>query len=73
MKVTYQSSNYAPEKILRRYVRRSSDGYQFCEVGQDRRYDLRQGTVEADEIPEAIRIKADALKGQYFGYVDWPI
>jgi len=73
MKVTYQSKNYAPEKILRRYVRRGVDGeYWFCEVGQDRRYDLRQGTVEATEIAEDVRKKADELKGQYFGYVEWP-
>ena len=73
MKVTYQSTNYAPEKIMRRYARCGPDGYEFCEVGKDRRYDLRRGTVEPNELPEAIRLKADALKGQYFAYVDWPI
>lgn len=61
MKITYQSNKYAPENVLKRYVRRSTaaGGYDFCEVGKDRRHDLRQGTVEADELPEAVRIAAD--------------
>lgn len=73
MKIKNQSPKYAAEKVLRRYVKRVGDEYWFCEVGQDRRYDLRQGIVEASELPEAVRLRADEQKGQYFGYVDWPI
>lgn len=72
MKVTYQSQNYAPEKVLRRYVCHGHDGYQFCEVGADRRYDLRQGTVDSSEIPETVKAAADARKGYWPPYVEWP-
>ena len=73
MRITYQSENYAPEKIVKRYVRFGVNGvYQFCEVGSDKRYDLRQGEVNEIEIPEDIKEKAIALRGQAFAYVEWP-
>lgn len=75
MKVTYQSMNYRPEAVLRRYVMCNCwDGkFQFCEVGENRRYDLRQGIVEAGELPEAVRLAALERKGYIPGYVDWPM
>jgi len=75
MKITYQSKSYSPEKVTKRYVRRSSaaGGYDFCEVGEDRRFDVRQGTVEPDEIPEAVRAAADELRKTSCAYVDWPL
>jgi|JI9StandDraft_2_1071091.scaffolds.fasta_scaffold822700_1 hypothetical protein len=75
MTVTYQSKRYAPELVVERYVRRSSvdSSYTFCEVGEDRRWDLRQGKVDGEDIPEDIRSKADGLRDQAFGYVPWPI
>ncbi len=74
MKVTYQSKAYAPEHVTKRYVRRSSaaGGYDWCEVGQDRRYDIRQGTVEADELADAIRTAADEHHKVSMSYIDWP-
>lgn len=74
MKITYQSKSYAPDAILKRYVRRSTaaGGYDFCEVGKDRRYDLRQGTVEPDELPDAIRNAADEHYKVSCSYIDWP-
>ena len=74
MKITYQSKNYAPEEVTKRYVRRSSaaGGYDFCEVGEDRRYDVRQGTVEPDELPDSVRNAADELRKTSCAYVDWP-
>lgn len=74
MKVTYQSKAYAPEAVTKRYVRRSSaaGGYDWCEVGQDRRYDIRQGTVEADELSDAIRTAADEHYKVSMSYIDWP-
>ena len=73
MKVTRQSTCYAPEKVLRRYVKKATGthDYIWCEVGEDRRYDLRQGTVESHELPEAVRRAAD--ENHTVHYVDWPI
>jgi hypothetical protein len=74
MKFTYCSKNCAPENVLKRYVRRicSSGGYYFCEVGEDRRFDLRQGTVEAEELPEAVRQAADEHYKVSIFYIEWP-
>ena len=73
MKVTYQSKNYKPEAVLKRYVRFDGLNYWFCEVGKNRRYDLRQGTVDASEIAPAIRDAAEAVRGHIPSYVEWPI
>lgn len=73
MKVTYQSKKYTPEAVLKRYVRHTpGGGYDWCEVGKDRRYDLRQGTVEADELPDALRMAADEHYKISLNYIDWP-
>jgi hypothetical protein len=74
MIVTYQSKSYAPDKVTKRYVRRScaAGGYDFCEVGQDRRYDIRQGTVDPSELPDEIRIAADEHYKTSSSYIDWP-
>lgn len=75
MTITYQSGSYTPERVVERYVRRScvDDSYTFCEVGEDRRWNIRTGKVDGDDIPGDIRSKADALRDQAFGYVAWPI
>ena len=74
MHITYQSDKYAPEKVKMRYVRFGLNGvYEFCEVGFDRRYDLRQGEIDEKEIPKDIREQAIALRGQAFSYVEWPL
>jgi hypothetical protein len=71
MKVTYQADSYSPERIIARYVKRVGDEYRFCEVGGERRYDLRQGTVEAHELPDAVRAEADQRAGRFPAYVNW--
>lgn len=75
MTITYQSKRYAPELVVERYVRRSSvdDSYTFCEVGEDRRWNIRRGQVDGDDLPADIRSEADGLRDQVFGYVPWPI
>lgn len=77
MNVIYTSENYDSSKSYKRYVRLDMNGtYYWCEVfgdtKNDRRYDYRQGTVFAHEIPEHVRDKADALQGYFPSYVDWP-
>lgn len=73
MIATYTSKNYSPEKVWVRYVMCSVDGtYRFCEVGSDRRYDLRQGIVDPAELPAHIRRSADERRGTWPAYVVWP-
>lgn len=69
--VTSQSKNYVSESVLKRYVRFDGENYHFCEVGFDRRYDLRQGIVTEKELPESIAAKAKARKGFWPSYVEW--
>lgn len=76
MKTIYQSANYAPDQVRQRYVKPSPftpGEFIFCEVGDDRRFDLRQGTVDHSELPEDVRSAAEAQRGQAFGYVVWPL
>lgn len=75
MQVTYQSKNYSPDQVVKRYVRKASgaDNYNWCEVGKDRRYDLRQGTVEADELTDDIRALADEQYKTSCHYINWPL
>jgi len=76
MNVTYQSKNFSTEAVLKRYVRYGPwDGgvFEFCEVGGNRRFDLRQGTVTADELPCDL---ADAAIAHYkvsMAYLEWPL
>lgn len=74
MKVIYQSKNYDPAKVTDRYVRSDMNGgFWFCEcVGMDRRLDVRQGTVDADELPEYVIKAAKEREGFYPSYVAWP-
>lgn len=75
MVITMQSKNYKPELVINRYVRRCPVGevYMFCEVGNDSRYDLRQGRVYSIDLPVDVRNAADEKRNQAFGYVHWPI
>lgn len=76
MIVTYTSTKYRPEYVRKRYVYCVSVNQQrftFCEVGEDRRYDLRQGIVSANEIPDDIRRAAETQSGQAYGKVEWPL
>lgn len=38
----------------------------------DKRYDLQQGTCDAEDLPVIIKESADRLLGYAFGYVEWP-
>jgi hypothetical protein len=76
MKVTYQSKNYKPEAVLKRYVKYGPwDGgiFLFCEVGGDRRFDLRQGIVDPSELPNGLAAAAIAHANVSWHYLDWPL
>lgn len=72
---TWQTRTFDPAAVKSRYVRLKLDrsGYEWCEVGEDRRYDLRRGDCDATDIPGDIRERADQLAGMVYRYVDWPI
>lgn len=70
MLITYTCPKYSPDAVRKRYVYCSSvkdQRFRFFEVGEDRRYDLRQGNVKADELPDDVRC---ASENQAF--VEWP-
>ncbi len=62
--------------VTTRYVRLSLPGeqgaYRWVEVGEDPRYNVREGNAEAHELPEEVRAGADARKGLFPAYVEWP-
>lgn len=74
MFVTYTCREYDPSKVRKRYIRATFTAgvYQYIEVGDDRRWDMRQANVNGIELPTEIKKKADALLGQAFGYVELP-
>jgi hypothetical protein len=76
IRVTYQARDYQPAKVRARYVRLSVTGeWQWCEVGEDRRYHIRQGTCAESDVPADLRHRARDLSGQAFAYVaapHWP-
>lgn len=64
--------------VKTRYVRKSAihDFYEWCEQSaKDTRYDLAQGTCEAEDLPEAIRQKCDEMHGKTWGTYacEWPL
>lgn len=74
MRVTHQSKDYDPAKVTDRYVRSDlSGGFVFCEVVDgNRKFDVRQGVVDADELPPYVLAAAIEREGFYPSYVDWP-
>jgi hypothetical protein len=75
VRVTSQAFDYSPHSVKRRYVRYSKldQEFRFCEVGEHPAYDIRQGIITEDDLPEAIASEAKARYGQYPSYVFWPI
>jgi len=72
--VTYTARDYSPGKVRKRYVRRDVSGaFRWCEVGDDRRFDLRQGIVAESEIPPLIIQKAIEASKSWPCYVEWPL
>lgn len=72
MRITYTSKHYAPENVTARYVQNRGGAYHFCETNA-KRWDIRQGRVEAADLPEAVRKAADAAAGVFPSYVVWPL
>lgn len=74
MLATYTAKGYAPEHVRTRYVKyRSGILYQFCERGDDLRWDIRQGAVTENELPPEVAAAARASAGVWPSYVEWPL
>lgn len=67
---------YRVEGVVKaRYVKRhpGNDYYVWCEQSaDDPRYDIAQGTCEAEDLPDDIRKKCDEYDG-YFYACEWPM
>ncbi|QIG75353.1 hypothetical protein EVC29_124 [Rhizobium phage RHph_Y52] len=72
IEVTSEASNYRPESVLKRYVRANGNRFAWCEVGADRRFDLRQGRCDAEDLPPDVIMAAREREGYFPSYVDWP-
>lgn len=74
IRTQWQARDYAPEKVVRRYVRMDpGQRFRFCEVGADARYDLRQGAVDETDLPADVAAAARLRAGHFPSYVEWPI
>ncbi len=76
-RVTYICKDYRPDMVRKRYVRYAGAyEWHWCEVGDDRRYDIRQG-VSSDmrDFPFQIADAAINLKldGVIPSWVEWPL
>lgn len=72
----YDAEDPSGRWVCSRYVKYDGAGiYRWCEVGEDRRFDLRQGTCAADDLPPDVAMAASARrnKGVWPFYVDWPL
>lgn len=62
-------------KARARYVRRAlgQDFYKWCEQSAaDPRYDVAQGTCEAQDLPDEVRAACDEYKGMAYA-CEWPL
>lgn len=77
LKVTSQTRDFSPDMVRKRYVKAPSTlgSWDWCEVGDDRRFDIRRGTLTPDELPEDVRAAAWERRenGVWPYYVEWPL
>jgi hypothetical protein len=83
LKEKWRSKHYDVLAVEARFVRTVATwgalgAYEFCETAHIpaakgwRRFDIRQGFCDAEDLPDDVRAKADALAGMAWRYVDWP-
>lgn len=75
---TYESPDYAAEKITGRYVKfRALDGaFVWCECAPGKfgwLWDYRQGTCGEDDLPPEVAHEARVLAGSWPPYAAWPL
>ena len=74
MLVTYVARSYSSDRPVKRYVQNAGRlGYKWIEQDvEHKRFDVRQGIVDANELPADVKAKADEREGFYPSYVEWP-
>lgn len=80
IRTTWKAQNYRNQREGARMVRASAasvGGKPHCyswliRDALDLRYDIQQGTCDAEDLPTGVREAADAKVGHAFNYVDWP-
>lgn len=58
-----------------RYVRKSllsENVYEWCEVGEDSRYDIAQGTCNGEDLPDHVKDLCDNYSGSFYA-CEWPL
>jgi hypothetical protein len=76
--ILFQAKACHPKRLGDRFVRaigncRGVTGYAWCvRDALDKRYDVQQGTCDADDLPEDVRKAADAQRMYIPSYVEWP-
>lgn len=78
---TFTSDMFDPSLVKNRYVRYSKwihegntyDEWSWCEVGENRAYDVRQGHCDESDLPVDVAKAAKESAGKFPSYVDWPL
>lgn len=79
IKVTSSIKDFGPSMVRARYVSAplgcGIDGMRWCEVGDDRWHDLRQGTCNPSDLPVDVMDAAldRRIAGVWPFYVEWPL
>ena len=59
--------------VSKRYVRKSNDGYRWCEQSAVKpECDVAQGTCDAKDLPADVRAACDAHTGAFYA-CEWPL
>lgn len=62
-------------KTKARFVKKAigQNFYKWCEQGlDDPRFDVAQGTCDADDLPPEVKARCDEYKGSFYA-CEWPI
>ena len=67
----YKSKTYQPDLVVDSFVRYSplDNTYYFCERGNNKAYDVRQGVIGCKHIPKEVKQEAKARAGVWPSYV----
>lgn len=76
MTITYQTPGFKADEVHKRYVRYADylgKGVYKVILTRSNGATIQEAFAEGYEIQEDVRQAADKLKGQAFGYVEWPL
>ena len=72
LRVSWQSPNYDPSLVERRYVRKTCGGLFYC-LTNKQGYDIQQGEANPAFVPDKTEKQAALLTGRAFSFVEWPV